>query len=62
MCEAETMPLNDEPCEAPCPEIEEGGSGNGTSNDTVSEGGEVTDSSEEGKHSEIQKSLYVGIM
>ena len=36
MCDAEIMPLSDEPCEAPCPTVEAPaeGSGNGTSNAT----------------------------
>ena len=35
-CEADTMPLSDEPCEAPCPALNETaeGSGNGTTNGT----------------------------
>ena len=35
MCDAEIMPLSDEPCEAPCPTVEPpADGGNGTSNAT----------------------------
>ena len=43
-CEADGMPLSDEPCEAPCPALNETmeGSGNGTANATETEEPEDT--------------------
>ena len=54
-CEAESMPLSDEPCEAPCPVVNattEGSGGNGTANTTESEAPE-----EEGVHSYLDWSI-----
>ena len=46
-CPADDMPLSDEPCEAPCPAMNETveGSGNGTTNATDTE-----EPAEEGKY------------
>ena len=53
-CEADGMPLSDEPCEAPCPALNETveGSGNGTANAT-----ETEEPEEEGMYS-FEKSHF----
>ena len=53
-CEADGMPLSDEPCEAPCPALNETmeGSGNGTANAT-----ETEEPEEEGMYS-FDKSYF----
>ena len=60
MCDAEIMPLSDEPCEAPCPSIEDPaeGSGNGTSNVTESGTDGDTKPPEEGRCIQFHIEVY----
>ena len=58
-CEADSMPLSDEPCEAPCPVVNATaeGSGNGTTNAT-----EVEEPAEEGGNPCFDRKINVSIM
>ena len=61
MCDAEIMPLSDEPCEAPCPTVEPpaDGSGNATSNATEPDTDSDMKPPEEGRCIQFHIGLYV---
>ena len=61
MCDAEIMPLSDEPCEAPCPTLEPpaDGGGNGTSNATEPDTDGDMKPPEEGRCIQFHIGLYV---